>query len=187
MCRLHMADVSLGPSTHTCQHSRDARPAWYSASRPRSVLPMRLRVRGPRPTRERAFPGRPPRSRGLAFRRRKDGQSEQLLRPSAQRMRRTGWNRNEVARLDLAFLAGDAAGRFSFDHVDELVAAMGVLVVIAEAGGNRKYHGFGLRRFAEDLLGHLRAVPAMCKDIWNGIVSVPARSEFIHLPRKEFF
>ena len=143
--------------------------------------------RGPRPAWGRAFPRRPLRSRSLAFRRRKDGQSEQLLRPSAQRVRRTGWNRNEVARLDLAFLAGDAAGRFSLDHVDELVAAMGVLMVIAEAGGNREYHGFGLRRFAEDLLGHLRAVPAMCKDIWNGIVSVPARSEFVHLPRKEFF
>src|SRR5713226_4644651 len=151
-----MAHMSLGPfdpHLSTVSTVEMPRPAWYSAFRPRSALPTRLRVRGPRPARGRAFPGRPPRSRCLAFRRRKDGQSEQLLRPSPQRMRRTGWNRNEVARLDLAFLAGDAAGRSSFDHVDELVAVMGVLMVIAEAGGNRKYHGLGLRRFAEDLLG----------------------------------
>src|SRR5713101_8134091 len=75
----------------------------------------------------------------LRFRRRKYRHGEQSLGAGAQGMRCASRNRHEVARLDLAFLAGDSAGRLSLDHVDELVALMTVFVIVAESGRNRKH------------------------------------------------
>src|ERR1700694_5986166 len=100
-------------------------------------------------------------------------------------MRRTRWNRNEVACLDLAFFAGDAAGGFSFDYVDELVAAMGVLTAITEIRRKGENRGLGLRGLAECTLPHLRAVGAKRKDIWNRVMCVSVRDNFVHLPGKE--
>src|ERR1700720_2035186 len=63
---------------------------------------------------------------------------------------------------------------------------MAVFVIVAESRRNRKRHRLGLRGFAQHLAGHLRAVAAMRKNVWNGgSHSVLALHDLAHLLRKE--
>src|ERR1700733_14880913 len=101
-------------------------------------------------------------------------------------MRRARRNRDEVARLDLAFLAGNAAGGFSFDHVDDLIAAMRVFAIATEVRRNGKHRRLALRGLTEALLNHLAAVATNREDIRDSIVrAFFGADEFVELLREK--